>query len=83
MTPQLLLRLPFTADDNPELVNKEPPSLFWRCFSAMCYLVPWIDSISLGRAMYARFRNLLLAYFAPGERQGGRGESREPTLHCS
>lgn len=20
-------------------VNKEPPSLFWRCFSAMCYLV--------------------------------------------
>lgn len=29
--------------------------------------VPWIDSISLGRHMYAKFRNLLLVYFAPGE----------------
>lgn len=57
------------AEDNEE-ANQEPPSLFWRCFAALCYLVPWIDSISLGRAMYARFRNLLLLYFAPGEGQG-------------
>ncbi|KAI7843985.1 hypothetical protein COHA_002523 [Chlorella ohadii] len=61
-------RDPDALDDdvNPEEVNKEPPSLFWRCFSALCYLVPWIDSISLGRHMYAKFRNLLLIYFAPG-----------------
>jgi hypothetical protein len=62
-------RDPDALDDtvNPEEeANKVPPSLFWRCFSALCYLVPWIDSISLGRAMYSRFRNLLLVYFAPG-----------------
>lgn len=53
-------------DDSAEAANREPPSLFWRCFAAMCYLVPWIDSISLGRAMYQRFRNLLMVYFAPG-----------------
>ncbi|KAL4457610.1 hypothetical protein ABPG75_012475 [Micractinium tetrahymenae] len=52
-------------EDNEE-ANQEPPSLFWRCFAALCYLVPWIDSISLGRAIYARFRNLLLLYFTPG-----------------
>lgn len=52
--------------EDPEAANKDPPSLFWRCFSAMCYLVPWIDSISLGGAMYGKFRNLLYIYFAPG-----------------
>lgn len=25
-------------EDNEE-ANQEPPSLFWRCFAALCYLV--------------------------------------------
>ena len=53
--------------DDEEQGNKGPPTLFWRVLSAMCYLVPWIDSMSLGREMYARFRNLLVLYFIPGE----------------
>ena len=28
--------------------------------------VPWIDSISFGREMYRRFRNLLVLYLVPG-----------------
>ncbi len=66
------------AGEDPEAANREPPSLFWRCFSALCYLVPWIDSISLGRAMYAKFRNLLLIYFAPGGRVLAAGRRRQP-----
>jgi hypothetical protein len=60
------------SGEDPEAANKEPPSLFWRCFAALCYLVPWIDSISLGGIMYSKFRNLLLLYFVPGEQNGGR-----------
>ena len=65
-------------DDDPEAANKIPPNLFWRCFAALCYLVPWIDSMSLGRAMHSRFRNLLLINFVPGLlcTEGGRA-SRE------
>lgn len=62
-------RDPDALDDGgeqTEAANKEPPSLFWRCFAALCYLVPWIDSISLGAVMYAKFRNLLLFYYVPG-----------------
>lgn len=33
-----------------------------------CLQVPWIDSISLGREIYRRFRNLLFLYVVPGER---------------
>lgn len=46
--------------------NQGPPTLFWRVFAALCYLVPWIDSISLGREIYRRFRNLLVLYLVPG-----------------
>lgn len=46
--------------------NQGPPTLFWRVFAALCYLVPWIDSISLGREVYRRFRNLLVLYLVPG-----------------
>eukprot|EP00887_Chlorella_sp_A99_P002785 scaffold6.g2785.t1 len=52
--------------DEEEESNKEPPSLLWRVAAALCYLVPWIDSMSLGREMYRRFRNLLVLYFIPG-----------------
>lgn len=38
----------------------------WRVFAALCYLVPWIDSISFGREIYRRFRNLLVLYLVPG-----------------
>lgn len=53
------------ADDDIA-ANQGPPTLFWRVFAALCYLVPWIDSISLGREVYRRFRNLLVLYFVPG-----------------
>ena len=54
--------------DNPAdaAANQGPPTLFWRVFAALCYLVPWIDSISLGREIYRRFRNLLVLYLVPG-----------------
>lgn len=53
------------ADDDAA-ANQSPPTLFWRVFAALCYLVPWIDSISLGREIYRRFRNLLVLYLVPG-----------------
>lgn len=65
------------SGDDPEAANREPPSLFWRCFSALCYLVPWIDSISLGGIMYTKFRNLLLLYFVPGAFMEGDRIRRE------
>jgi hypothetical protein len=52
--------------EDDDAAKKAPPSLFWRVFSAFCYLIPWIDSISLGRAIYRRFKNLLVLYFVPG-----------------
>lgn len=52
--------------DEDNVANQGPPTLFWRVFAALCYLVPWIDSISLGREVYRRFRNLLVLYFVPG-----------------
>ena len=54
------------AGDGDAAANQGPPTLFWRVFAALCYLVPWIDSISLGREIYRRFRNLLVLYFVPG-----------------
>lgn len=61
-------RDPDAVDDADDDVasNQGPPSLFWRVFAALCYLVPWIDSISLGREIYRRFRNLVVLYFVPG-----------------
>ena len=49
-----------------QAANQGVPSMFWRVFAALCYLVPWIDSISLGRQIYSRFRTLILLYFVPG-----------------
>lgn len=46
-------------------VNKNPPNLFWRCFAAFMYMVPWIDSAISGRSMYALFRDTVAYYFAP------------------
>ena len=57
---------PDAMDAGDAAVNQGPPTLFWRVFAALCYLVPWIDSISLGREIYRRFRNLLVLYFVPG-----------------
>jgi hypothetical protein len=54
------------GEDDDAAANQGAPSLFWRVFAALCYLVPWIDSISLGREIYRRFRNLLVLYFVPG-----------------
>lgn len=52
--------------DDDKAANQGPPTLFWRVFAALCYLVPWIDSVSLGREIYRRFRNLLVLYLVPG-----------------
>lgn len=45
---------------------KGPPNLLWRVASAMMYLIPWIDSIAIGREIYHNFPASLAIYFLPG-----------------
>jgi hypothetical protein len=68
VSPTLAARDPDALDggDDDVAANQGPPTLFWRVFAALCYLVPWIDSISLGREIYRRFRNLIILYLVPG-----------------
>jgi len=56
----------FESSGSDAAANQGPPTLVWRVLAALCYLVPWIDSISFGREMYRRFRNLLVLYLVPG-----------------
>lgn len=56
----------FESSGTDAAANQGPPTLVWRVFAALCYLVPWIDSISFGREIYRRFRNLLVLYLVPG-----------------
>ncbi|KAL6766201.1 TIC20 [Auxenochlorella protothecoides x Auxenochlorella symbiontica] len=56
----------FDEDEDAAAVLQKPPSIFWRMMSALFYMVPWIDSISVGRFIYSRFRNLILVYLAAG-----------------
>lgn len=45
---------------------KGPPNLLWRVASAMMYLIPWIDTIAIGREIYHNFPVSLFVYFLPG-----------------
>ena len=40
--------------------------MLWRVVAALFYMVPWIDSISVGRFIYSRFRNLIFIYMMAG-----------------
>ena len=59
---------PRAADDAPELSAgvKGPPKLPWRVAAALTYLIPWIDSLTLGKEIYHAFPSTILLYFIPG-----------------
>lgn len=60
---------PRAADDAQELSPgvKGPPKLPWRVAAALTYLIPWIDSLTLGKEIYHAFPSTILLYFIPGE----------------
>jgi hypothetical protein len=69
MTAALFLQAaPRAADDAPELGPgvKGPPKLPWRVAAALTYLIPWIDSLTLGKEIYHAFPSTILLYFIPG-----------------
>jgi hypothetical protein len=45
---------------------KGPPTLPWRVAAALTYLIPWIDSLTLGKEIYHAFPSTILLYFIPG-----------------
>lgn len=70
MTAALSLQAaPRAADDAPELSAgvKGPPKLPWRVAAALTYLIPWIDSLTLGKEIYHAFPSTILLYFIPGK----------------
>lgn len=56
--------------DDETATLKGPPSTLWKVVAALTYLIPWIDTISLGREIYHSFPSLLWLYFAPGPSVG-------------
>ncbi len=52
---------------SPDSGAKGPPSLFWRVAAALTYLIPWIDSLTLGKEVYHVLPSTILLYFVPGE----------------
>lgn len=56
----------FDEEQARKAALERPPTLFWRVIAALFYMVPWIDSVSLGRFIYARFRNLIFIYMMAG-----------------
>jgi hypothetical protein len=59
-----------------------PPNLLWRVAAAMMYLIPWIDTIHIGREIYHRFPITVMIDVLPGALskalllQGNRTTSR-------
>eukprot|EP00192_Tetraselmis_astigmatica_P020114 CAMPEP_0117666874 /NCGR_PEP_ID=MMETSP0804-20121206/10629_1 /TAXON_ID=1074897 /ORGANISM="Tetraselmis astigmatica, Strain CCMP880" /LENGTH=217 /DNA_ID=CAMNT_0005474489 /DNA_START=201 /DNA_END=855 /DNA_ORIENTATION=+ len=49
-------------DDNP---NMEPPNLLWRVFAAFMYVIPWIDTLTLGREFFHTFPQMITLYLLP------------------
>ena len=43
-----------------------PPNLLWRVAAAMMYLIPWIDTIHIGREIYHRFPITVMIDVLPG-----------------
>lgn len=54
------------ADAIPSASGKGPPVILWRVAAALMYLIPWIDSLSIGREIYRAFPTSILLYFLPG-----------------
>lgn len=50
----------------PSEPKKGPPAILWRVAAAMTYVIPWIDSLALGREIYHSFPISLALYFIPG-----------------
>ena len=46
--------------------NTEPPTLFWKVIASLFYLMPWIDSVGIGRQIYHTFPWSTLLYVFPG-----------------
>eukprot|EP01026_Neomeris_dumetosa_P032326 TRINITY_DN25636_c0_g1_i4.p1 TRINITY_DN25636_c0_g1~~TRINITY_DN25636_c0_g1_i4.p1 ORF type:complete len:261 (-),score=14.72 TRINITY_DN25636_c0_g1_i4:237-929(-) len=49
-----------------ESPNQRPPTILWRCMAALMYLIPWIDTIALGRDIYHSFPFAIYLYYVPG-----------------
>lgn len=48
-----------------ESSNKGPPNVLWRVFAATIYVIPWIDSLTLGREIFHSFPSSIVLYFLP------------------
>ncbi|KAK9849128.1 hypothetical protein WJX84_003015, partial [Apatococcus fuscideae] len=49
---------------------KEMPGLIMRMLAAICYMVPWLDVIGMGRAVWRRLINLVILLWIPGPLKG-------------
>ena len=70
---------PRAADDDAPALSpgvKGPPTLPWRVAAALTYLIPWIDSLTLGKEIYHAFPSTILLYFIPGRVEACK------VLHC-
>ncbi len=45
---------------------KEMPNLVMRMLAAICYMVPWLDIIGMGREVWRRLINLVILLWIPG-----------------
>ena len=54
-----------------------PPNLLWRVAAAMMYLIPWIDTIHIGREIYHRFPITVIIDRLPGALRGLRSSAAE------
>jgi len=57
-----------------------PPNLLWRVAAAMMYLIPWIDTIHIGREIYHRFPITVIIDRLPGAQRGPRSPTYEAAL---
>lgn len=53
------------------------PGLVMRMLAAICYMVPWLDVIGMGREVWRRLINLVILLWIPGD------QARSPVKTCS
>mmetsp|Transcript_41461 Transcript_41461/g.105041 ORF Transcript_41461/g.105041 Transcript_41461/m.105041 type:complete len:249 (-) Transcript_41461:231-977(-) len=62
---------PKAKADDPDAIGldagaaKGPPNVLWRVFAACIYIIPWIDSLTLGREVFHAFPTTIVLYFLP------------------
>lgn len=56
---------PDAIDADSKDPNMEPPNLLWRVFAAVMYVIPWIDTLTLGREIFHTFPQTILLYLLP------------------